>query len=55
MAGIQFAEFKSTVAKLCHMFTCIPAGMGLLSPCIGYSKHGWILCIFIKITGYSLC
>jgi hypothetical protein len=33
MAGIQFAEFESTVAKLCHAFTCIPAGVGLLSPC----------------------
>jgi hypothetical protein len=33
MAGIQFAEFKSRGAKLCHTFTCIPAGVGLLSPC----------------------
>jgi hypothetical protein len=33
MAGNQFTEFKSTVAKLCHVFTCIPAGVGLLSPC----------------------
>jgi hypothetical protein len=32
MVGIQFAEFESTVAKLCHAFTCIPAGVGLLSP-----------------------
>jgi hypothetical protein len=33
MAGIQVAKFESTVAKLCHVFTCIPAGVGLLSPC----------------------
>jgi hypothetical protein len=33
MAGIHFAKFESTVAKLCHAFTCIPAGVGLLLPC----------------------
>ena len=32
-AGIQFNEFESVMAKLCHAFTCIPAGVGLLSPC----------------------
>jgi hypothetical protein len=32
-AGISFKEFKSVMAKLCHTFTCIPAGAGLLSPC----------------------
>jgi hypothetical protein len=31
-AGIPFNEFESVVAKLCHAFTCIPAGVGLLSP-----------------------
>jgi hypothetical protein len=33
MAGIPFNEFKSVTAKLRHTFTCIPAGVGLLSPC----------------------
>jgi hypothetical protein len=33
MAGIQFSKFESTVAKLCHAFVCIPAGVGLLLPC----------------------
>ncbi len=33
MAGIHLAEFKSTVAKLHHAFRCIPASVGLLSPC----------------------
>jgi hypothetical protein len=32
-AGIPFKEFESVVAKLWHTFTCIPAGVGLLSPC----------------------
>jgi hypothetical protein len=32
-AGILFKEFKSVTAKLCHAFTCIPVGVGLLSPC----------------------
>jgi hypothetical protein len=32
-AGIPFREFESTIAKLRHAFTCIPAGRGLLSPC----------------------
>jgi hypothetical protein len=31
--GIPFGEFKSTIAKIRHAFTCIPAGRGLLSPC----------------------
>ncbi len=31
--GIPFKEFESMVAKLQHAFTCIPAGVGLLSPC----------------------
>jgi hypothetical protein len=31
--GIPFKEFKSVTAKLRHAFTCIPAGIGLLSPC----------------------
>jgi hypothetical protein len=31
--GIPFTEFKSTIAKIRHAFTCIPAGVGLLSPC----------------------
>ncbi len=33
MAGIPFKEYESVVAKLRHAFTCIPAGVGLLSPC----------------------
>ncbi len=37
MAGIPFKEFESVTAKLRHAFTCIPAGVGLLSPC------NWIL------------
>jgi hypothetical protein len=32
-AGIPFKEFESVTAKLCHAFTCIPAGVELLSPC----------------------
>ncbi len=32
-AEIPFGEFESTIAKLRHAFTCIPAGRGLLSPC----------------------
>ncbi len=32
-AGIPFKEFEATVAKIRHAFTCIPAGVGLLSPC----------------------
>ncbi len=32
-AGIPFKEFELVVAKLRHPFTCIPAGVGLLSPC----------------------
>jgi hypothetical protein len=31
--GIPFKEFESVAAKLRHAFTCIPAGVGLLSPC----------------------
>jgi hypothetical protein len=31
--GIPFKEFELVVAKLWHAFTCIPAGLGLLSPC----------------------
>ncbi len=31
--GIPFTEFESTIAKIRHTFTCIPAGVGLLSPC----------------------
>jgi hypothetical protein len=38
MAGIHFAEFKSTVAKLCHSFRCIPVGVGLLSLCNSFLK-----------------
>jgi hypothetical protein len=37
MAGLPFKEFELVVAKLWHAFTCIPAGVGLLSPC------NWIL------------
>jgi hypothetical protein len=33
MAGIPLNEFKSVTAKLQHAFTCIPDGVGLLSPC----------------------
>jgi hypothetical protein len=33
MAGILFKEFEFTVAKIRYAFTCIPAGVGLLSPC----------------------
>jgi hypothetical protein len=36
-AGIPFKEFELVTAKLRHTFTCIPAGVGLLSPC------NWIL------------
>ncbi len=32
-AGIPFKEFESTVEKIRHAFTCIPAGVGLLSLC----------------------
>ncbi len=32
-SGIPFNEFESITAKLRHAFTCIPAGVGLLSPC----------------------
>jgi hypothetical protein len=32
-AGIPFKEFESVTAKLRHAFACIPAGIGLLSPC----------------------
>ena len=31
-AGIPFKEFELVTAKLCHAFTAIPAGKGLLSP-----------------------
>jgi hypothetical protein len=31
--GIPFTDFESTIAKIRHAFTCIPAGVGLLSPC----------------------
>jgi hypothetical protein len=31
--GIPFTEFESTISKIRHAFTCIPAGVGLLSPC----------------------
>jgi hypothetical protein len=31
--GIPFKQFKTTVAKLRDVFTAIPAGVGLLSPC----------------------
>jgi hypothetical protein len=33
MAGIPLNKFESVTAKLRHTFTCIPAGVGLLSPC----------------------
>ena len=33
MAGIPFPELESVVAKLQHAFTCIPADVGLLTPC----------------------
>ncbi len=32
-AGIPFKDFKLVMAKLWHAFTCIPAEVGLLSPC----------------------
>ncbi len=32
-SGIPFNEFESITAKIRHAFTCIPAGVGLLSPC----------------------
>ncbi len=38
-AGIPFGEFESTVAKIRHAFTCIPAGQGLLSPCNRLLRH----------------
>jgi hypothetical protein len=31
--GIPVKEFELVAAKLHHAFTCIPAGVGLLSPC----------------------
>ncbi len=31
--GIAFGKFESTIAKIQHAFTSIPAGRGLLSPC----------------------
>jgi hypothetical protein len=31
--GIPFKEFETTLAKLRHAFTAIPAGVGLLPPC----------------------
>ncbi len=31
--GILFKQFETTVPKLRHAFTAIPAGVGLLSPC----------------------
>ncbi len=31
--GILFKQFETIVAKLRHVFTAIPAGVGLLSPC----------------------
>jgi hypothetical protein len=31
--GIPFKQFETTIAKLRHSFTAIPAGVGLLSPC----------------------
>ena len=54
MAGIQFAEFVSTVANFA---TGSPAFQQVWAYChrvIGSSKHSQSLCIFIKITGYSL-
>jgi hypothetical protein len=32
-AGKLFKQFEAVVAKIWHVFTCIPAGVGLLSPC----------------------
>ncbi len=32
-AGIPFKKFELVTAKLCHAFTYIPAGVGLLLPC----------------------
>ena len=32
-AGPQFKEFESTIAKICHAFTCIAMGASHLSPC----------------------
>jgi hypothetical protein len=31
--GISFKEFKSVLAKIQHVYTALPAGLGLLSPC----------------------
>jgi hypothetical protein len=31
--GVLFKEFKTVVAKICHAFTAILAGWGLLTPC----------------------
>jgi hypothetical protein len=31
--GVLFEEFKTVVAKICHAFTAILAGWGLLTPC----------------------
>jgi hypothetical protein len=38
-AGIPFGEFESTVAKIRHAFTCVPAGRGRLSPCNRLLRH----------------
>jgi hypothetical protein len=38
-AGIPFGEFESTIAKIRHAFTSIPAGQGLLSPCNRLLQH----------------
>jgi hypothetical protein len=59
MAGIQFAEFKSTVAELCHTFMCIPAGVGLLSPCNRVLK-AWLDFVYLHknhrvLTALEVC
>ena len=51
--GILFKQFESTIAKLRHAFTAIPAGVGLLSPCnrilagkppiVWLLGHKWVL------------
>jgi hypothetical protein len=51
--GIPFKQFESTIAKLWHAFTAIPAGVGLLSPCnrilegkppiVWLLGHKWVL------------
>ncbi len=55
--GILFNEFKSVIAKICHAFTAIPAGKGLLTPCnnilqmkpsVVFLQHNHVLLVAVK-------